>query len=228
MFGQEHQEGSGFVNPFLFSFCTHSSHLEYAARNGLLSQWRAYGTGEGVSIVFDTKALVEQLFQEADEYLYTPMGIGSVIYSHQIEQIENTFHSLFDRISKMMVDYYEGGGDQDFGEIYGPYASAACRLKHEAFFEEQEVRIYAAPIPARNFSRQSKPYPIKHQKSKEILKLNDGREYIKLLSNKKFQLPITKIIVGPSKDQQKISEEIKHFVSNNIEIIQSQTPLVIR
>ena len=61
-FGPEHhgvvKSRVPFAEPFIFSFCSHGKDDQYTQANGLLSQWRSYGSGEGFAMVFDTNACV--------------------------------------------------------------------------------------------------------------------------------------------------------------------------
>jgi hypothetical protein len=49
------------VEPFIASFCSHTTDQSYEQENGLLSQWRGYGNDGGFCIVFDTAALLTLL-----------------------------------------------------------------------------------------------------------------------------------------------------------------------
>jgi hypothetical protein len=46
------------AEPFIRSFCSHANDQSYEKENGLLSQWRGYGSDGGFCMVFDTAALV--------------------------------------------------------------------------------------------------------------------------------------------------------------------------
>lgn len=57
------QTSSSYVEAFIASFCTHADDSSYERANGLLSQWRAYGS-DGYCLVFDAAALSDLLKQE--------------------------------------------------------------------------------------------------------------------------------------------------------------------
>lgn len=57
--------------PYVASFC--GAKNPSVARDGLLSQWRAYGADGGYAIVFDTNGLEILLKEEAENYMYLPL-----------------------------------------------------------------------------------------------------------------------------------------------------------
>jgi hypothetical protein len=65
----ENKAAFPFAEPFIASFCSHSSDQAYERENGLLSQWRGYGRDGGFCIVLDTAALAGMLGREFDALL---------------------------------------------------------------------------------------------------------------------------------------------------------------
>lgn len=59
---------------YIVSFCGEDKN-SYVNSNGRLSQWRGYGVGGGIALVFDTHKLEEKLKIEAERYSY---GTGHI------------------------------------------------------------------------------------------------------------------------------------------------------
>lgn len=134
---------------------TRSSYITCFSRNGdLLSQWRAYGDdGRGVAIGFNAKLLYKVYSSKNNVY------IEDVLYDkeEQIEEIQiavanaliyikNLFDSNIDRVSDDFNNYFIEEFDT-FCEVFcDELAILSCYMKNPAFKEEDEVRIFYAPI----------------------------------------------------------------------------------
>lgn len=132
-----------------------SSYISCFSRNGdLLSQWRAYGDdGRGVAIGFNSKLLYKTYSSKNSVY------IEDVLYDkeEQIEEIrisvenaliymKDLFDSNVDRISDEFNNYFIEEFDT-FCEVFcDELAVLSCYMKNPAFKEEDEVRIFYAPI----------------------------------------------------------------------------------
>lgn len=132
-----------------------SSYITCFSRNGdLLSQWRAYGDdGRGVAIGFNAKLLYKVYSSKNNVY------IEDVLYDkeEQIEEIriavdnaviymKNLFNSDTDRIIDDFNNYFIEEFDT-FCEVFcDELAILSCYMKNPAFKEENEVRIFYAPI----------------------------------------------------------------------------------
>lgn len=77
----------GLLNPSSSAFCSHTRSSEYTRRNGLLSQWRAYGNQGGLAIVFDTRKLYDVATDELAVFYYNALSLGDVVYDHDLEAI---------------------------------------------------------------------------------------------------------------------------------------------
>lgn len=67
-----------FNQTYLFSLCAPA--LKSIRRNGLLSQWRGYGTDGGYAIIFDTRLFKKLIKKESDAYHYQYMVFADVYY----------------------------------------------------------------------------------------------------------------------------------------------------
>jgi hypothetical protein len=143
----------GVAEPFIVSFSTHSNSTKqdaYRRKNGRLSQWYGYGDGGGVAIVFDTKKLMALLDIETTSFQYWPSSYtADVVYDDEDDLIRR-FPGLFREIPTWMNLL----GHQQYDEVHEllnrklsyEIMTAASRLKHMAFREEDEVRIVAIPL----------------------------------------------------------------------------------
>lgn len=134
---------------------TRSSYITCFSRNGdLLSQWRAYGDdGRGVAIGFNAKLLYKVYSRKNNVY------IEDVLYDkeEQIEEIriavDNAviyMKSLFKSNSDRVIDDFNNYFIEEFDtfcEVFcDELAILSCYMKNPAFKEEDEVRIFYAPI----------------------------------------------------------------------------------
>lgn len=220
--------GRALAIPYVTSFCAHTSDRQYEQKNGLLSQWRGYAEG-GYAIVFDTKKLCDLYRLEADHYYYSaPCFIGDVVYQGDEKAFEEEFGGTIEKIKSVFQEFFESG-NWEVGETFGPVISMFTRLKHRGFFEEREVRSIAFPMTKEledNYKRVDPGYVSPGKPLKRILKREDGVPYIELFDFDETPLPITRIIVGPHKNQKNAKQQIKNLIGKNqIEVYCSETPL---
>lgn len=132
-----------------------SSYIICFSRNGdLLSQWRAYGdNGRGVAIGFDIKLLNKVDNHKNDIY------IEDVLYdrAEQIKCIQvattealiymrNLFNEDMVKVSDDFNEYFIEEFDAFCEVICDELAIMSCHMKNPAFKEEDEVRIFYAPV----------------------------------------------------------------------------------
>lgn len=223
---------------------TRSSYITCFSRNGdLLSQWRAYGDdGRGVAIGFDAKLFYKVHNKRNNVY------IEDVLYDkeEQIEEIQiavtnslihmkNLFNYDTVRVSDDFNSYFIEEFDA-FCEVFcDELAILSCYMKNPAFKEEDEVRIFYAPIIS-----DDEPALIQEQFSK-ISKFNNyvlnpinfyARKdqiigYADLSFEKLIQRGIiSELIIGPSS---RVNKDDIYFLltkfgynSNDIEIKESK------
>lgn len=216
---------------YISSFC--GEHEEkFINDNGLLSQWRAYGTDGGCALVFNTKKLEELCHLECSNYLYKHMDILSVIYSDD----EKTFREEMsedlkilaeDTIKMFSPDSCQNEDVETFLQGYNSFLRCITRFKHKGFKEENEVRIVAIPYQDLSNNKE-KEWGTKDQKER-LFRDRDGLciPYIELFDSNISTLPIEKIIIGPHKDKELRAKtlEIK-LRKTKIEIVCSDIPYV--
>ena len=222
--------------PFVVSFATHSgdsSDDEYCRRNGMLSQWRAYGGCDGVAIVFDTKGPVGFLEKEGMEFEYWPFTFLDAVY-YNGERISDLFSSLAGALEKFSRYWVAEERDSALSVLNDTLAdelsSAAARLKHRGFREERECRIVVGVIPesSREEFIAMGGQPTKSFKNICYRKgMCESIPYIRLFDKLDANLPIKRVIVGPSRNQRAVEQTVLELVEGkDVRVELSETPFV--
>ena len=210
------------AEPYIASFCTTSglekSVCDQVTQHGLLSQWRGYGHEGGYAIVFDTKQFYE-LLKDVGEKMKNSMHafLADVVYS---SDPDSKFIEEFEEDLIVIKDFFDphlNGGEENLDKIYFSLMHCACRYKHWGFREENEVRVVVLP------------YPLHHEAFYEDMKIEgitvgeisrkhffragalvpyiDLFDGVTSIADKKT-LPIKRIIVGPTKNDQEKNRRI--------------------
>jgi len=234
--------------PYIASFC--SAKDEYEKDNGLLSQWKGYGSGGGYALVFNTKELEELVQQERKMFLgavedSSVLEMRQVVYSDEeaYKEFPEDIEVLKEFVCWMTENWFkkpdqESSFDKaDIENMYYKYLPSfrRCmpRCKHQGFKEEKEIRIVATIFNEKYYK--DTPYTRNEIKSYIDPISNKEKRYIELFSDpnhlKRIKtsniLPIEKVIVGPSIDKEKRAERIKEFLTETeIEVTVSETPFV--
>ncbi len=221
---ENEREGVEAVHPFFVSFCGHER--EYEKNNGLLSQWRGYGAGGGYAIEFDTHKLTGHLQAGLDNYEWALSYIGDVVYGSHYSEL-GAVRSRIDKIIEVAHRLFQGHENPIQQDTYEAFVNPATRIKHWGFHEECEVRVVVAPILRKSIFDDGL---IAEGKFKEILCRNSNRgiiPYVRLLEGIDEPLPIKKIIVGPSKDQDRKFDAVRFALGkSNVEVVKSETPYI--
>ena len=222
--------------PFVVSFATHcgdSPNDEYCRKNGMLSQWRAYGGREGIAIVFDTRGLEELLEKEGREFEYFPFNfLGTVYYEGEspFELFPDLVENLQDFVRSFVAEDRCKALEVLEGKLAGELASAAGRLKHRGFREEQECRILVGVVPESLRDELVAMGGKVTKKFKEVSYrkgINGSIPYIRLFERLGADLPIRRVIIGPSRNQKGIERTVLGLVEGRgIQVDLSETPLV--
>lgn len=193
--------------PFIVSFTTHED--DYNRRHGMLSQWRGYGGDDNVALIFDTKGLERLLKKEVDQFQYLTCSISDVIYCRESVDFVERFPQLFDALkqfSQLIVGRWNDNEEQ-LQEMLAALASgllpAVGRVKHLAFQEEKECRIIAG-IPDESYRGRFEALGRAEVHMKKVYFRSGvfgSIPFIKLFEDLNERLPISRIIVGPSKNQ---------------------------
>jgi hypothetical protein len=220
-----------FGAPFIASFCSHAADQSYEREHGLLSQWRGYGGEVGYCIVFKTADLIDLLKKEYADFHYVHMNIGSARYNHQGDDISSTFSELINYCEQFVSEALDGNREPSRTDGLGPFLEGATLLKHQGFHEEREVRIVAMPSPKELQARiLQEDKNLVARKTKEVFTLKGDaatRRHISLFETSGSDLPISRVIVGPSRDQQTNVAKARELLGPSITISKSETPLIV-
>ncbi len=229
------------AEPHIASFCTAVDERE--KENGLLSQWRGYGSDGGYAIYFDTTKIEELLRKEAENWQYDYLGAGDVLYSDASdEKIREEIGKHIDDITESIKQFYRVlfSGERDPGkryEVFGPLLPAmlrcSCLYKHWGFWEEREVRIVAIPqsTTIREFARRNgrslKPEKI----IKKFVRRSIAVPYLELFEgitiSSETRLPVTRILVGPHSEKNNRRKDIESLLRQrgiNVPVLVSGIP----
>jgi hypothetical protein len=216
-------------DPYVTSFCAHSPD-SYEGSNGLLSQWRAYGGVERYCIVFDTQKLINLLTSEWNYHYWTYLRLTDILYATDDISIDtlcpdlsNAAEQSYSRFRKNLPLNFSSDG-------VVALLSNAPRFKHQGFREEKEIRIIAIPgkpstVDMMRLERpEHKVAPLKaiHSRAGDTEKSS----YLALFDCLGATLPIKRVIVGPSKDQDKNIAVARYLIKNEFPLSRSATPFI--
>ena len=233
MFGDDTRNGMGI--PFVTSFATHKE--KYERQNGMLSQWRGYGSDEAVALVFDTAELESLLTSECHLFEYACCVVADAVYYKEHLDLQRVFQKLFETMKGVSGDIVHGYQDSEksietLGKLIPEFLIAAGRLKHQAFHEEQECRIIVGVLHESHAGRAAE---LGHTKSLKTIRHRPGSfgsiPYIQLFEDLGEALPINKILIGPSNNQAANLKSVQELVNRlargrAIELTESEIPYV--
>jgi hypothetical protein len=203
--------------------------------NGLLSQWRSYGDDVGYAIVFDPKGLEALLQPEADEYEYfIKLYFGDVVYEGDEEGFKREFRDLLEHLDEIIPALYRGGAREvDTNEFAHRFVGSVSRFKSRGFREENEVRMIACPLTQALYNETAARYPDEVKTGKRLKPIKHRVSgsaiipYIDLFGFKDQPLPITKVIVGPHRNQGYLVDGVQRLVEGlGIDVTRSQIPFM--
>jgi hypothetical protein len=220
-----------FAEPFIASFCSHATDQIYEREHGLLSQWRGYGGDGGYCIVFDTLKLSELLGREFDTYYWIYLHIAPVHYSLSTANVRDTFPTLMKTCAYFINGILDGIVPPPTEDAFAPFMAGTTLFKHYAFSEEREVRIVAVPgsdeiqkAAQAQYPTEFTPSPLKDIRTRNVASAK--RRYLALLESLGVQLPIKRVIVGPSRHQDDNYERAKALLGKIVPVSVSATPFI--
>lgn len=192
--------------PFITAFCGADS--EHIKQNGLLSQWRGYGSDGGYAIAFKTAEIEKLLKQEFNNHLYMLGFLNDVNYQGAASE-ENAFKNWKSDIVECVKKYVANDLESILSDTYIPITALACLTKHHGFHEERELRIVA--VPAANQNVEILREHGNHKPPPQIDFRARNGTVVPFLSLFKGlgPLPIESIIVGPSHDCEKRKKSVE-------------------
>lgn len=218
---------------YILSFCGEHK-CQHVNRNGLLSQWRGYGTGGGFAIVLNTKKLEEMLITEMQTYDYGYLFIADLVYSNDDSRLSSETAEdlavLADDVN-LLFDHKKLPTEETRLEGYYPFVRCISRYKHLGFCEENEVRVVALPTVINKEITELAKRDGAHLKPEKENKFRDKDNglvpYIELFNSDEIKLPIEKIIVGPHKEKESKATALRVMLKHTeIEVLCSDIPFV--
>jgi len=217
---------------FVCSFCAHTQ--PYESTHGLLSQWRGYGANGGVAIVLKTSDIEKRMRYDYDKISQLQlMYVATVDYdSPDNDKIMKKFKKVFASFPEIIKIAYPDDEsfkqkemDLLFEEMHDHFVLGSTLVKHQAFHEENEIRIVVSPKTNYSYNRYD---PNDSKEKKEIRYRQVGNRearYIELFGDD--SLPINRIIIGPSRIQNANYQTVRDIIKNqNIEVIKSEIPFI--
>lgn len=218
-------------DPYIVSFCAHhqteGGDADYALKNGLLSQWIAYGGIAGCALVFDTRKLCRAIGEEKHRWLVN-MDIFPVKYFMNSDSIEAVFPKFNELLTNICVSVVRGQKKvKGIGEFLEAVVRLSERLKHRAFSEEREVRLSLSLVLDKRSIKQHDPNGTKKPRKVCYRVKSDLLMPFVEVFGEPTRLPIKRIIVGPHPNQSRIAKGLQRMCDgHDVEITCSETPYV--
>lgn len=203
---------------YISSFCGKNSDIDlYHRENGLLSMWRNYGADGGCAIIFKTQNIYDGTLHYKDTHKIPGVIMSGVIMDEVIYKEHNVKQPVFierlNRFATNALNYNKNPEDKNshnMEELLIDQLELMLLTKHPAFHEEREVRIGLCCREEPETNNQSIP------KQYHSIPFSPDKD-------------VSRIIIGPHKDQQKryefLKSDLSKFGLKNIEVIKSEIPL---
>jgi hypothetical protein len=189
------------VDAFTTSFATHSADTPFERENGLLSQWTEYAP-DGFCIVLDTIEMCRLLGLEFDARDYTHLNLDPVRYAAEGVPLRDHFPDLEPALISSIEQFLDGVHNPEMAMI--EFLQSATLLKEPGYREEREVRIVAIP-GAPGYQAQAGREHV-HYVAKPLPAIvphpnGSGKLHVTIFDGLAVELPIKRVIVGPSVHQ---------------------------
>lgn len=188
---------------FSFSRIDPDEHYDFFAQNGRLSQWRAYGN---YALVFRQDLLEKSLKNKHKKddlgYILEPVKYPGP----DLKEISDDFKRFFE--NHCLNNTVNGQDDlKKSKEQMFSWIKLVPFVKHPGFEEENEERLSGL-----YFNNTNEKYWINH-KNKYLTNSISGKKHDMCMNFE--ELPIEKIIIGPSKNQQEQEDHLREWLNNN-------------
>lgn len=224
---------------FILSLCKHED-TEIAA-DGLLSQWRSYGSDGGYVLVFDEQAFIEKIDEINNLQKYASLQRSFVNYPKSTEKIDiarlqgvatHYFKLKFDGLLKKglqgfpttsAVSFNYSSGELDDRKLIDALVGFFPFYKHYGFHQEKEYRVAAAAFTKNVQSPLGIPPAFQFRQSSHTFV-----PYVELFDGPQV-FPLQRIIVGPGGMQEVRKRsviELTRSLQMKVEITTSQIPYI--
>lgn len=207
-------------DPYVASFSTPPG---LDPEDGLLSQWRAYGSDGGYAIVFDTAGIERLLALEIAAFHHQYLMIGDVeYYSSQGSDEPKLQETLEDegQVKSALKQFMTTDTPASLEPLYTSLVALSVRHKHRGFREEAEIRIVALRSVPKVRDLEVTDGELRPQREVAFRsKAGILIPYIKLFGRNELgsdaHLPIRKIIVGPHPEKTKRRAAVERLLREN-------------
>ena len=224
-------------SPYVMSFC--SAPPDQDPDDGLLSQWRGYGTDGSYAIAFDSRSLEQLLLAEGTSFHDQFAIWGDVRYYDKNDNLKGILPETVEQektIRETLARFFLEGGADNLDPLYHAITSLSCLHKHGGFREEREVRIVVLPASKDIYELGVKSGDKRPQKQIHLLTKNGiPTPYINLFGSTgggaTQKLPIQKVIVGPHLEKLKRQKAVQIMLEQHeisAEVVVSEIPYVGR
>jgi hypothetical protein len=212
------------LDPYLFSFSTHSEDTAFDREHGVRCQWDNYATREGYCLVFDIREVAQMLRQEGSARYWAWLMLQPVRYADW--PVEDIFRELVDGLANTLQQFFDR---VPFPEVAVPeFLAGATLLKGAAYKAEREVRIVAVPGTAKAAKYAAKEYPGQFDATAPLptirARIDTGKRYIALFDGLDLRLPIKRVIVGPGARQEERAERARSLLGGDVPVTISCCP----
>jgi hypothetical protein len=199
----------------------------YEKENGLLSQWRGYSNE--CCIVIDTADLLTLLTDEFTAHNWMHLTIAPVCYGIDDNCVASTFPALIRQLELFFSRVADGENPIPKNEsLTSLFVAGATRFKHHAFREEREVRIVGIPATKstldKGYLRAHQEYDSPDRWKKIKVRGVKQIRYIALFDTLEAVLPIKRIIVGPSDNQNENYAQAREVLPEGVPLTCSAIP----
>ncbi len=197
---------SGFHDHYITSFSTVPKDKPWLSENGLLSQWRAYGSDGGYAVVLDTGLLDKILSEEIKPYQDESYSWADVQYDLKENRRTDDpdTNEWIERLETEANKYFRLKHDSDPAKFSEQFTVLPSTFKHRGFDEEREVRLVLNLLgPKIEFHpdlQSVRQHPIK-TRVQEGTTIPYVELCVRLENGVRQHLPIKRIIVGPHRDK---------------------------
>jgi hypothetical protein len=144
------------LDPYLFSFSTHSEDTAFDREHGIKSQWENYAGPQGYCLVFDVRELATLLRLEGSKRYWAWLMLQPVRYNDR--PIEEIFPELVDGLADTLRQFLSGNRTLEVAAK--EFLIGTTLLKGIDYKPEREVRIVAIPGTAQAARYAAKEFPV--------------------------------------------------------------------
>lgn len=197
------------LDPYLFSFSTHSEDTSFDREQGIKSQWENYAGPQGYCLIFDARELADLLKREGSKRYWAWLMLQPVRYNDR--PIEEIFPELVDGLADTLRQFLSGKRTPEVAAK--EFLIGTTLLKGIDYKSEREVRIVAIPGTAQAAKYAAKEFPAEFDATIPLPEIktrpDTDKRYIVLFDGLGARLPIKRVIVGPGENQHERAERAR-------------------